>query len=94
VKSLSSLVQTHSSGSARSTARAGSATIPFVPRWLVDGMNVIGSRPDGWWRDRAGAMRALAVELDRFADATGDQVTVVFDGQPGQGHGPLCPRRP
>ena len=45
-------------------------------------MNVIGSRPDGWWRDRAGAERALAVELDRFADATGEQVTVVFDGQP------------
>ena len=22
--------------------------------WLVDGMNVIGSRPTGWWRDRTG----------------------------------------
>ncbi len=22
-------------------------------RWLVDASNVIGSRPDGWWRDRA-----------------------------------------
>ena len=45
-------------------------------------MNVIGSRPDGWWRDRVGAMRALAVELDRFADAMGERVTVVFDGRP------------
>ena len=26
---------------------------------VVDGMNVIGSRPDGWWRDRAGASRRL-----------------------------------
>jgi predicted RNA-binding protein with PIN domain len=63
-----------------------------VTRWLVDGMNVVGSRPDGWWRDRAGAMRALAVELDRFADATGEQVTVVFDGQPRDGRAKVTVR--
>ena len=51
-------------------------------RWLVDGMNVIGSRPDGWWRDRAGAMRALAARLAAFAEATGEPVRVVFDGRP------------
>jgi predicted RNA-binding protein with PIN domain len=51
-------------------------------RWLVDGMNVIGSRPDGWWRDRPAAMRALAARLERFAEATGETVAVVFDGQP------------
>jgi uncharacterized protein YaiI (UPF0178 family) len=45
-------------------------------------MNVIGSRPDGWWRDRTGAMRALASQLDRFAEETGERVTVVFDGRP------------
>jgi predicted RNA-binding protein with PIN domain len=45
-------------------------------------MNVIGSRPDGWWRDRTAAMRTLATQLDRFAQATGEQVTVVFDGRP------------
>ena len=56
--------------------------MPSVPRWLVDGMNVIGSRPDGWWRDRTGAMRALAVQLDRFARDRGEGVTVVFDGRP------------
>ena len=28
-------------------------------RWFVDGMNVIGSRPTGWWHDRTGAMREL-----------------------------------
>ncbi|MDQ1601047.1 MAG: 8-oxo-dGTP diphosphatase [Actinomycetota bacterium] len=26
---------------------------------VVDGANVVGSRPDGWWRDRAGAARRL-----------------------------------
>jgi predicted RNA-binding protein with PIN domain len=50
-------------------------------RWLVDGMNVIGSRPTGWWRDRRGAMRELVEALDRFAEASGDEVTVVFDGR-------------
>jgi predicted RNA-binding protein with PIN domain len=51
-------------------------------RWLVDGMNVIGSRPTGWWRDRPGAMRELTEELDGFAARSGDEVTVVFDGRP------------
>ena len=45
-------------------------------RWLVDGMNVIGSRPDGWWRDRHAAMRRLVEDLERLE---GD-VTVVLDG--------------
>jgi predicted RNA-binding protein with PIN domain len=53
-----------------------------VTRWIVDGMNVIGSRPTGWWRDRPRAMRELAAELDSFAAGTGDDVTVVFDGKP------------
>jgi drug/metabolite transporter (DMT)-like permease/predicted RNA-binding protein with PIN domain len=51
-------------------------------RWLVDGMNVIGSRPDGWWRDREGAIRRLAAQLGEFAAASGDDVSVVFDGRP------------
>ena len=50
-------------------------------RWLVDGMNVVGSRPDGWWRDRRGAMRRLVSELEELAEATGDEVAVVFDGR-------------
>jgi predicted RNA-binding protein with PIN domain len=49
-------------------------------RWIVDGMNVIGSRPDGWWRDRPGAMRGLAEELARWSE--GRELTVVFDGRP------------
>jgi predicted RNA-binding protein with PIN domain len=49
-----------------------------VTHWLVDGMNVIGSRPTGWWRDRPKAMRELVEELERL----GEPVTVVFDGRP------------
>ena len=49
-----------------------------MTRWVVDGMNVIGSRPDGWWRDRRGAMRRLVEELGGL----GDPVTVVLDGSP------------
>lgn len=51
-------------------------------RWLVDGMNVVGSRPDGWWRDRRAAMRRLSESLGAFAEATGEPLTVVFDGRP------------
>ena len=51
-------------------------------RVLVDGMNVIGSRADGWWRDRRGAMRSLASALERYAEATGEEVTLVLDGRP------------
>jgi predicted RNA-binding protein with PIN domain len=51
-------------------------------RWLVDGMNVIGSRPDGWWRDRGKAIRRLTEQLERFARAGDREVVVVFDGHP------------
>ena len=53
-----------------------------MTRWIVDGMNVIGSRPSGWWRDRPRAMRELVEELEEFARRDGDPVTVVFDGGP------------
>ena len=51
-------------------------------RWIVDGMNVIGSRPDGWWRDRNRAMATLVERLERWADAEGYDVTVVFERPP------------
>lgn len=34
---------------------------------IVDGANVMGSRADGWWRDRAGAMARLHGELAGLA---------------------------
>jgi uncharacterized protein YaiI (UPF0178 family) len=47
--------------------------------WVIDASNVIGSRPDGWWRDRAGATRRLVAQLDRLDEP----VIVVLDaGEP------------
>ena len=34
---------------------------------VVDGANVMGSRPDGWWRDRAGAAVRLHADIVRIA---------------------------
>jgi predicted RNA-binding protein with PIN domain len=51
-------------------------------RWYVDGMNVIGSRPDGWWRDRDAAMTNLVDRLERWAAAEGEDVIVVFERPP------------
>lgn len=45
-------------------------------------MNVIGTRPDAWWRDRHAAMTKLVDMLERFSAATGDDVTVVFEQPP------------
>ena len=42
-------------------------------------MNVIGTRPDGWWKNRARAMAALVEKLDRWAAAMSAEVTVVFE---------------
>ncbi len=50
--------------------------------WLVDGMNVIGTRPDAWWKDRDAAMLRLVDLLERWAAVDGDDVTVVFERPP------------
>jgi 8-oxo-dGTP diphosphatase len=41
---------------------------------IVDAANVMGSRPDGWWRDRAGAARRLR---DQLAVLRADGVTAL-----------------
>jgi 8-oxo-dGTP diphosphatase len=55
--------------------RAAPATV------VVDGANVVGSRPDGWWRDRAGAAARLAAALtglrSRLATGPGGEALVV-----------------
>jgi len=53
-----------------------------MPRFVVDGMNVIGSRPDGWWRDRDDAARRLLARLQALAAESGDELTLVLDGRP------------
>lgn len=55
---------------------------------IVDGANVVGSRPDGWWRDRAGAAARLH---DRLAaadvtDLCADRVVLVLEGKAKAGH--------
>jgi len=49
---------------------------------LVDGNNVMGSRPDGWWRDREAGMRRVVARLEALDR---DDVVVVFDGAPRPG---------
>jgi 8-oxo-dGTP diphosphatase len=58
------------------------------PVLVVDGANVVGSRPDGWWRDRAGAAARLRDSLeslravDGFApfDVAHPEVVLVVEG--------------
>ena len=47
---------------------------------IVDGANVVGARPDGWWKDRAGAARRLHEQL-LVADIEYDVVVLVLEGQ-------------
>ncbi|HZE37446.1 MAG TPA: NTP pyrophosphohydrolase [Stackebrandtia sp.] len=42
-----------------------------VPVIVVDAANVVGSRPDGWWRDRAGATARLR---DRLGDVASEGI--------------------
>jgi hypothetical protein len=49
---------------------------------IVDAANVVGSRPNGWWRDRAGAAKNLCEQLAKSIE-TGElaaPVTVVLEG--------------
>ena len=46
---------------------------------VVDAANVVGSRPDGWWRDRAGAAARLMAQLSATA-VPHDEVVVVLEG--------------
>ena len=53
-----------------------------APVVLVDGANVVGSRPDGWWRDRAGAAERLRDGLAALA-GTGVAAEVLGHDVPG-----------
>lgn len=46
---------------------------------IVDGANVVGSRPDGWWHDRAGAAARLR---DQLAPLAAGGITTLPDGVP------------
>jgi predicted RNA-binding protein with PIN domain len=53
-------------------------------RWIIDAMNVIGTRPDGWWKDPDRAVRTFVSRLDAYARTSGKDVTVVLDKDPGE----------
>jgi predicted RNA-binding protein with PIN domain len=46
---------------------------------VVDAANVVGSRPDGWWKDRGAAARRLHERL-LVADTAFDVVVLVLEG--------------
>jgi hypothetical protein len=54
---------------------------------LVDAANVMGSRPDGWWRDRPAAARALVTRIQSavVAGRLEPPVVVVLEGQARRG---------
>jgi predicted RNA-binding protein with PIN domain len=58
-----------------------------VPLLVVDGANVVGSVPDGWWRDRAGAAvrlrdRLVAVATTGLDELPGPvEVVLVVEGR-------------
>ena len=67
------------------TGRRGSrppTPIPPAAHLVVDGMNVIGATPDGWWHDRSGAIRKLVARLQRLVATTAQPITLVLDGRP------------
>jgi predicted RNA-binding protein with PIN domain len=51
-------------------------------QWFVDGMNVIGTRPDAWWKDRHAAMVRLVHLLENWVAVNGEDVVVVFEQPP------------
>ena len=54
---------------------------------LIDAANVVGSRPTGWWRDRAGAARAFVDQVRAAVDSgrLAQPVTVVLEGKAREG---------
>ncbi|REJ04676.1 NUDIX domain-containing protein [Microbacterium bovistercoris] len=71
-----------------------SALLSLRPAIVVDAANVVGSVPDGWWKDRAGAAARLyarvsawatagvaAAELGLSADRWHPEVSFVVEGQ-------------
>ncbi|MBN1171204.1 MAG: hypothetical protein JXA67_03440 [Micromonosporaceae bacterium] len=49
---------------------------------IIDAANVVGSVPDGWWRDRAGATERLRDDLAAMrSDALGGELLLVVEGQ-------------
>ena len=50
---------------------------------MIDGNNVFGSRPDGWWNDPQRAQRRLAQRVAEWCRSHDEPVILVFDGPVG-----------
>lgn len=67
------------------------ALLTVRPAVVVDAANVVGSVPDGWWKDRAGAAARLGARLEGLSVSAGDlelggdewfpEVSMVVEGQ-------------
>lgn len=67
------------------------ALLDVRPAVVVDGANVVGSVPNGWWKDRAGAASRLRVRLEGLAVPASDlgldgdvwfpDVALILEGQ-------------
>lgn len=72
-------------GSTDDTPREASlpeTSLSEAERIVIDAMNVIGTTPDGWWRDRDGAVLRLLDRLAAFVAHETVTLTVVIDGRP------------
>jgi 8-oxo-dGTP diphosphatase len=58
---------------------------------VVDAANVVGARPDGWWRDRLGAARRLRGRVARIA-RHGIEASALPDGVSPGGLAQMLPR--
>jgi hypothetical protein len=62
-----------------------------VPLIVVDAANVVGSRPDGWWRDRAAAARRLLNRLTALAASAAQTAPTASAEAGGHGRGLMGP---
>jgi hypothetical protein len=70
--------------------RPGDAIDQTAEVLLIDAANVVGSRPTGWWRDRAGAARTFVDQVRAAAasERIAQPVIVVLEGKARQGAAP------
>lgn len=60
-------------------------TLPDDGRLIVDAMNVLASRPDGWWHDRPAALERLLAELQPLGAGRAGPILLVVEGRAGAG---------
>jgi predicted RNA-binding protein with PIN domain len=53
--------------------------VTTAPRLIIDGNNLIGTTPDGWWRDQPAAVRRLQGRLQCYASTAARAVVLVLD---------------